>query len=263
MFNALAQQFNSDPAKQQISQKEMTDLKERAYARDVIQKESKAKEAAMTSPLPQTLEKPQNTQTPPAKAETTSKSLADRLHDVKEKVSHEVGKMSEKVGAKASTVAKEIKTAGKDAFKQVETQVRNSAKNVEISATRLANNMKEGKLDVNQLKTDLGKAKEAHQFTAEDAKTLGKKLSGKAIEQLGSKGNEVTSKLGKDINTGINTGSIASPVAKRAADIIKDSLAHPSHQISSPRNDPSHSHQPAVKGPYVRPGSDHGGGGRG
>lgn len=217
MFAALEKQFDPDPSKQQLSSQEMQQLKEKAYLRDTIYKEDKKAQAAMSQ------QPPEKTNVPPkeTKVEIASKSFADRFHEVKNQ-----------------TV---------DRLNKVETQVRTVAKSVEISATRLANNIKEGKLDVNQLKTDLGKVKEAHQFTAENAKTLAKKLTGQAIEQIGSKGNEVTSKLGKDINTGINTSSISSPVAKRAADIIKDSLVHPHQQQTSPGAGAHPEHPPAQK----------------
>lgn len=138
IYEALEKQFDPNKTKQQLSAEKMHELKERAYERDAIQKERRQ---ALDALSPQTQDKPQVVQKE-TKLDTTSKSFADRFHDVKERVSHEVGKVSEQVGVKASTVAKEIKTAGKDAFKQAETQVRNSIKDTKASATDLADNVK-------------------------------------------------------------------------------------------------------------------------
>ena len=111
MFSALEKQFDPDPAKQKLSDKEMAELKERAYARDSIQKEDKKTRDALLAKS-QSSEKVQPVQK--AKVETKDKTLVERFEEFQHQAIDKATRLSEQVAANARTSDKDLKSAGNE-----------------------------------------------------------------------------------------------------------------------------------------------------
>jgi|GEM_PF-5781317 len=240
----IIQQVNPKADVPSLSSQEIQQLKESAYKRGNVAPH--AVQAQAESVKPQTPDKPQSAQKE-TKAETTSKSFADRFHEIKNQTMDRLNKVETQVRtavrdveisattladnvkntAKASTVVQNIKTAGKDAFKQVETQVRNSVKDVKTSATYLTD----------KIVNPVTNAKDAHDIATKDNPAEQPKfsLSGKATKTA--------------------VGAIRDELVRQQ----REEHRAKNQQGQGARSSPSPGHSTAAKGPQRKPGSNHGG----
>jgi hypothetical protein len=241
----IIQQVNPKPNVPPLSTAEIQELKESAYKRGNVPPDA----AQANSVKPQTPAKPQP-QIPQkeTKLDTTSKSFADRFHEVKNQTMDRLNKAETQVRTaardveisatalahnvkntvKASTVAQDIKTAGRDVFKQVETQFHNSVKDVKTSATYLTD----------KIVNPVTNAKDAHDIATKDNPAEKPKfsLSGKAAETA--------------------VGAIRDELVRRQ----REEHRAKSQQEQGARSNPSQGHSTGDKGPHGKPGPKHGSG---
>ena len=151
MFSALEKQFDPDPAKQQLSEKEMTELKERAYARDAIQKEDRLAREVL-SPKPQTPEKAQPIQK--TKVKTKDKTLVERFEEFKHQAMDKASRVSQQVAANARTSVKDLKTASNELVGDMQNAATVTAKLAHDAKAALKTS---GKKDVPTLPTAVAK----------------------------------------------------------------------------------------------------------